>query len=99
MVSFHKPQCRRIFSITSDWCRSIKPIIFIVPPQLGHINECERKQRISVSTFIRFPWPFDFKIEFIRIKHEIQVPMFVSPGDVVIVNTGSGDYQGRPGRI
>jgi elongation factor P len=28
----------------------------------------------------------------------IQVPMFVSQDDVVIVNTSSGEYQGRPGR-
>jgi elongation factor P len=28
----------------------------------------------------------------------IQVPMFVETGDVVIVNTVSGEYQGRPGR-
>lgn len=28
----------------------------------------------------------------------IQVPMFVSQEDIVIVNTGSGEYQGRPGR-
>ncbi|MBD3391159.1 MAG: elongation factor P [Chitinivibrionales bacterium] len=28
----------------------------------------------------------------------IQVPMFVSRGDTVIVNTTTGEYQGRPGR-
>jgi elongation factor P len=28
----------------------------------------------------------------------IQVPMFVEKGDTVIVNTSSGEYQGRPGR-
>ena len=29
----------------------------------------------------------------------IQVPMFVSQDDVVVVNTVSGEYQGRPGKI
>jgi elongation factor P len=28
----------------------------------------------------------------------IQVPMFVDRGDVIIVNTTTGEYQGRPGR-
>ncbi len=28
----------------------------------------------------------------------IQVPMFVSKGDIVIVNTVTGEYQGRPGK-
>jgi len=28
----------------------------------------------------------------------IQVPMFVQQGDIVIINTETGEYQGRPGR-
>lgn len=28
----------------------------------------------------------------------IQVPMFVDRGDIVIVNTSTGEYQGRPGK-
>jgi elongation factor P len=29
----------------------------------------------------------------------IQVPMFIQTDDIVIINTASGEYQGRPGRI
>lgn len=28
----------------------------------------------------------------------VQVPMFIQPDDIVIINTVSGEYQGRPGR-
>jgi len=28
----------------------------------------------------------------------VQVPMFIQKGDIVIINTSSGEYQGRPGR-
>jgi len=34
----HSPQCRRIFSITSRSRRSMKRMIFIVPPHLGQSN-------------------------------------------------------------
>ena len=34
-LSSHSPQCRRIFSITSVWCRSMKAMIFIAEPHLG----------------------------------------------------------------
>lgn len=29
----------------------------------------------------------------------LQVPLFVDTGDIIIVNTTSGEYQGRPGKI
>ena len=35
-LSSHSPQWRRIFSITSVWRRSMKAMIFISDPHLGH---------------------------------------------------------------
>ncbi|MBN1576490.1 MAG: elongation factor P [Chitinispirillaceae bacterium] len=68
--------------------------IGITPPNSVHLKVVETEPAIKGATASgNVTKPAKLETGLV-----IQVPMFVSQDDVVIVNTSSGDYQGRPGK-